>query len=157
MSVQINALLREELVLLDVEPADHCEAFHIAIKALTEHHLFDPSLEEDLYSAICDREDLSGTGVGHGVALPHAYAKGLREPLIVVLRSKTDLDFDRPDEVPVDLMLLLVGPRRDDVEHLRIIAKLSRLLRDPEMTRRLRSAKKPVELLEAVREIEKRH
>lgn len=101
-------------------------------------------------SAVLDRlaarEAQGSTGVGHGVALPHAVLPGLDRMRAVFVRLKTPAPFQAIDDEPVDLIFALFAPAERDasgpgVEHLRALAKVSRLLRAKEMRQLLRQAR----------------
>ncbi len=89
--------------------------------------------------ALLERENLGPTGVGHGVALPHARITGLEGVTGVFLRLEKPLDFDAVDRQPVDLVFALFAPKDSGVEHLKALALVSRTLRDPGICAKLRA------------------
>jgi PTS system nitrogen regulatory IIA component len=89
--------------------------------------------------ALLERENLGPTGVGHGVALPHARITGLEGVTGVFLRLEKPLDFDAVDRQPVDLVFALFAPQDSGVEHLKALALVSRTLRDPGICAKLRA------------------
>jgi len=97
----------------------------------------------DLLDALLVRESQSSTGVGGGVALPHARLKGLIRMRAVFLRLDQPVDFDAVDDQPVDLLFALFAPEDANTEHLRALARVSRLLRQAEIRRQLRQARTP--------------
>ena len=94
----------------------------------------------DILEALCDREAVGSTGVGHGVALPHAPLPGLVRMRAVFVRLETPVEFGAVDDQPVDLLFALFAPPEAGSEHLRALARVSRLLRRPEVRQRLRQA-----------------
>ncbi len=94
----------------------------------------------DIVSAVMERERLGSTGVGNGVAIPHARIEGLMDVRAVFARLETPLDYDAIDERPVDLVVLLLAPIDAGGEHLKALAQISRLLRREDMRARLRDA-----------------
>jgi len=80
--------------------------------------------------ALQERESLGPTGVGHGVALPHARIEELDHVIGVFLRLERPLDFDAVDRQPVDLIFALFAPKESGVEHLKALALVSRTMRD---------------------------
>lgn len=94
----------------------------------------------DIVAAAMERERLGSTGVGTGVALPHARIDGIDKVHAVFARLETPLDYDAIDERPVDLVALLIAPSDAGGAHLRALAKVSRALRRSEMRQRLRAA-----------------
>lgn len=96
--------------------------------------------------ALQERESLGPTGVGHGVALPHARLHGLDRVVGLFLRLEKPLDFDAVDRQPVDLIFALLAPKSSGVEHLKALALVSRTLRDQDLRAKLRANEDPVAL-----------
>jgi len=96
--------------------------------------------------ALQNRESLGPTGVGHGVALPHARIGGLDKVIGVFLRVEKPLDFDSVDRQPVDLVFALFAPLDSGVEHLKALALVSRTMRDSTNCSKLRANSDPVTL-----------
>lgn len=96
--------------------------------------------------ALQERESLGPTGVGHGVALPHARLHGLDRVVGVFLRLEKPLDFDAVDRQPVDLVFALLAPKGSGVEHLKALALVSRTLRDAAVCAKLRANSDPAAL-----------
>ena len=94
----------------------------------------------DIVQAAMERERLGSTGVGTGVALPHARLGGIERVHAVFARLETPIDYDSIDERPVDLVALLIAPSDAGGAHLRALAKVSRTLRRADMRQRLRAA-----------------
>lgn len=94
----------------------------------------------DIVAAVAERERLGSTGVGYGVAIPHARLEGLDEVWAVFARLETPLDYEAIDERPVDLVVLLLAPAGASSLHLKALAQVSRLLRREDIRERLRSA-----------------
>ncbi|MFD1913559.1 PTS sugar transporter subunit IIA [Halodurantibacterium flavum] len=93
-----------------------------------------------------ERESLGPTGVGHGIALPHARLDGLERVVGVFLRLEKPLDFDSVDRQPVDLVFSLFAPKESGVEHLKALALVSRTMRDPAILTKLRANSDPATL-----------
>jgi PTS system nitrogen regulatory IIA component len=93
--------------------------------------------------ALQERESLGPTGVGHGVALPHARIGGVDHVAGVFLRLEKPLDFGSVDRQPVDLVFALFAPLDSGVEHLKALALVSRTLRDPGICAKLRANSDP--------------
>lgn len=89
--------------------------------------------------ALQEREALGATGVGHGVALPHARLHGLDRVVGLFLRLDKPIDFDAVDRQPVDLVFALLAPTTSGVDHLKALALVSRTLRDADLRARLRA------------------
>lgn len=93
--------------------------------------------------ALLERENLGPTGVGHGVALPHARLPGLTQVSGLFIRIKKPFDFDSVDRQPVDLAFALFAPEDAGVEHLKALALVSRTLRDQSICAKLRANEDP--------------
>jgi nitrogen PTS system EIIA component len=96
-----------------------------------------------ILDALTAREELGSTGVGHGIAIPHARVAGLARLFSLFARLEKPIDFDAVDGQPVDLVFLLLIPANADKEHLAALASVSRCLRDHETARRLRATSEP--------------
>ena len=100
----------------------------------------------EVLDALQERESLGPTGVGQGVALPHARLPGLDKVAGLVLRLDKPLDFDAVDRQPVDLIFALLAPESSGVDHLKALALVSRTLRDQDLRAKLRANDDPVAL-----------
>ncbi len=89
--------------------------------------------------ALLERESLGPTGVGHGVALPHARMDGIEEVCGAFVLLEKPVDFDAVDRQPVDLVFALFAPREAGVEHLKALALVSRTLRDKGVCAKVRA------------------
>ena len=96
--------------------------------------------------ALQERETLGPTGVGHGVAVPHARLHGLDRVVGLFLRLEKPLDFDAVDRQPVDLIFALLAPKNSGVDHLKALALVSRTLRNGETCAKLRANSDPAAL-----------
>ena len=94
--------------------------------------------ERTVLDLLLARERLGSTGVGAGVAIPHAKLAGLSKPSAVFARLREPIDFDAVDGRPVDLIFLLLAPDSAGSDHLKALALVSRLLRDERVCARLR-------------------
>lgn len=97
-------------------------------------------------NALLERETLGPTGVGHGVALPHARLAGLSHVVGLFVLLEKPIEFDAVDNVPVDLVFTLLAPENAGVEHLRALALVSRTLREPNVCAKLRANADPATL-----------
>ena len=96
--------------------------------------------ERRILEAIQERERLGSTGLGGGVAIPHAKLPGLKSVMGVFMQLETPLDFDSLDGKPVDLVFLLLAPEDAGAEHLKALARVSRLFRDQATLAKLRGS-----------------
>ncbi len=96
--------------------------------------------ERLIFDVLLDRERLGTTGVGHGIAIPHGKLSSLDRVHGVFARLERPIDFDAIDEQPVDLIFLLLAPDQSGADHLKALARVSRLLRDQAVCEKLRGA-----------------
>jgi PTS system nitrogen regulatory IIA component len=95
---------------------------------------------EAIFAELNRRESLGSTGMGDGIAIPHATYTGLSKTFGLVARAKPAVDFDAIDGKPVDLVFLLLTPASGEKTHLNALAAISRRLRTREVTEKLRTA-----------------
>jgi PTS system nitrogen regulatory IIA component len=91
--------------------------------------------------ALLERESAAPTGVGHGIAVPHAQIPGLTRMRGVFVRLETPIDFQAVDDEPVDLLFALLAPPGAGADHLRALARVSRILRRANVREQLRNAR----------------
>ncbi len=91
------------------------------------------------FDALMERESLGPTGVGHGVALPHARLSGLSDVCGVFVVLEKPIDFSSVDRQPVDIAFAIFAPEDEGVEHLKALALVSRTLRDTKLCSKLRA------------------
>jgi len=96
---------------------------------------------DEILPALLRREDLGSTGVGDGVALPHARLESVLQPYGLLARLRDPLDFEAVDDRPVDLVFLLLLPAATPGQHLNALACVARWLRDPGTAAALRGAR----------------
>lgn len=95
--------------------------------------------ERRLFDRLLERERLGSTGIGGGIAIPHGRMAALSAPVGVFARLAQPIDFDSIDERPVDVVFLLVAPEGAGADHLKALARVSRLLRDRALVEKLRA------------------
>jgi PTS system nitrogen regulatory IIA component len=94
--------------------------------------------ERVIFEVLIGRERLGTTGVGHGIAIPHGKLPGLKGLNCLFARLETPVDFDAIDDQPVDLICVLLAPEEAGADHLKALARVSRLLRDRSVCEKLR-------------------
>jgi PTS system nitrogen regulatory IIA component len=96
--------------------------------------------ERQIFDVLLERERLGTTGVGNGIAIPHGKLPEIKELFGLFARLDDPVDFDAIDEQPVDLVFLLLAPEGAGADHLKALARVSRLLRDRGICEKLRGA-----------------
>lgn len=97
--------------------------------------------DRDIFETLLQRERLGSTGIGDGVAIPHGKLAQLDRLFGLVARLEKPVDFDALDGQPVDVAFLLLAPETAGAGHLKALAQVARLLREPGMLERIRSAR----------------
>ena len=101
----------------------------------------DPALSQTaVFESLIGRERLGSTGLGHGVAIPHARVRGMPHAVAAFVKLDQGVDFDAADEQPVDLLFALLVPEHYTDEHLQLLAELARMFSDPELCEALRAS-----------------
>ena len=99
--------------------------------------------ERDILDVLVERERLGSTGIGMGVGIPHGKLPGLDRLVGVFARLERAIPFDSLDDQPVDLIFLLLAPDNAGADHLKALARVSRLLRDRSICDKLRGTDSP--------------
>ena len=122
-------------ILMDLQEQDKKRIIRQLVISLdTVHHLADP---QKLLVDIMAREQLASTYLGSGCAVPHAHSETLATSILAAARISPPVKFETPDNQPVSLVFLLVGPPKNATVHLKLLSKLARLLHDEKFRRQL--------------------
>jgi PTS system nitrogen regulatory IIA component len=105
-----------------------------------------------MVDVLLEREKLGSTGIGDGIAIPHGKLKNLDRLVISFGRSRQGIDFDAIDGKPVHIFFLLMAPESSTGQHLKALAKISRMLKDPEFRNGLLEAKSAEEIYRKIAE-----
>lgn len=100
----------------------------------------------DIFDNFIARERLGSTGLGHGIAIPHARIKNLERAVGAFVSLAKGVDFDAIDRQPVDLMFALLVPEQSREEHLELLAKLAEMFQDQDLLSQLRAAMSSAEM-----------
>ena len=93
--------------------------------------------------ALWRREQVGSTGLGHGIAVPHARITGISEPIVLFVRTKSAIEFHAPDRKPVSLLFVILVPEHANDEHLKILATVSEMFSNKTFRDRLEAAMEP--------------
>lgn len=113
-----------------------------------------PDEEEEIRQAVLEREKVLSTGIGGGVAIPHGKSEAVEDLVLVAGRTAAPVDFEALDERPVRIVMLLVGPESAASLHVKVLSRISRVLRSPELRDRLAGAESPEAFHEILRRAE---
>ncbi len=153
-SVVLSDLLSPATMNLDLKSGDRESVLDELVDQIPELAQ-EPQARQTLRRALQEREELHSTGIGDGVALPHsrnALVGLVDRPIIVFGRHGTGIPYDAIDRVPARLFFLLVAPTV--TQHLAVLARLTRVLRDPKLRQNLLTADRPETVIALIREAE---
>jgi len=136
--MNIGDLIDRAAISLRVNASSKRQVLAVVAEIVARNFAMDAGAVLD---ALAEREAAGSTGVGHGVAAPHAKLDGLSRMRGVFVRLEQPVDFDSVDDQPVDLIFALFAPKDAGAEHLRALARVSRLLRNAQLREHLRKAR----------------
>ncbi|MCK5165940.1 MAG: PTS IIA-like nitrogen regulatory protein PtsN [Rhodospirillaceae bacterium] len=134
--MEINDLITIECVVPGLKVTSKKQALQELSKRAAE---ITGEHERVIFDVLMERERLGTTGVGHGIAIPHGKLANLDRLYGLFARLEQPIDFNSIDEHPVDLIFLLLAPETAGADHLKALARVSRLLRDGDVCEKLRS------------------
>lgn len=152
--MRLTDFITPELVDTDLDCSDKVDCLRYMVdmlgreKAVTDTRV---GLEK-----ILDRERMMSTGIGEGLAIPHAKSEVMKQSRVAFGRVPKGIDFEALDGKPVNLIFLLVGPPDSASLHVKILALIARLTRDPAFRKQLLAAADPDEVIRLIREEEKK-
>lgn len=132
----LSDLLAQKAVVSALKASDKKEAIQQLAARLGALIQRDPN---EIFEILLQRERLGSTGIGGGVAIPHAKLPRLEKIVGVFARLVKPIDFDALDGEPVDLVFALLAPEQAGADHLKALARIARLLRDPQVANKLRT------------------
>lgn len=143
----IAPLIRPQNVVVDLDATSKKRLFELVGK------LFEASEgipANEVFDSLFSREKLGSTALGYGIAIPHGRIKGLKDTACACVRLKAPIDFDAPDNLPVDLVFVLLAPATATDLHLQILGELAQMLSDAAFRDKLRHAADANELYKLI-------
>ncbi len=136
--MKIVDLIRREMVVPALKATDKRGILEELAAYMAEHH---PRIDRGgLARVLIEREQLASTAIGAGVAIPHGKLGTVSEIVACLGRATAGVDFDSMDGAPTYLFFVLVAPESSTGAHLKALARISRVFKDPEFRRRLMAA-----------------
>src|SRR6478609_5223455 len=115
-----------------------------ALQELASHAALLTGLDAvGIFETLLQRERLGSTGIGDGIAIPHGKLPGLNRIVGLVARLERPIDFEALDSQPVDILFLLLAPEGAGADHLKALARVARVLREPGLVERIRATRDP--------------
>jgi len=150
--MKICNFLEAEHIFLDVDIPDKDDVLRFL--ADTGHKAGLVQNKKGLLEGLQRRESIMSTGVGDGIALPHAAASDVVDAAILLVRLAKPIDFDSLDALPVDIIMALILPEGQTHLHLRLLAGLSRLCKNPEFLALIRTSRDAEDLVQGLHSLE---
>lgn len=136
--MNIGELLDRSAISLRVSAANKKKVLAVIAEIAARNFHLDAG---DVLEALSEREAAGSTGVGYGVAVPHARLEGLQRMRGIFVRLEQPVEFESVDDQPVDLLFALFAPKNAGAEHLRALARVSRVMRQSDLREQLRKAR----------------
>jgi nitrogen PTS system EIIA component len=133
--MNMQGVLKESCVIADLHGQTKEEVLTELVSSLRKAGLVKDVNET--VNVVLERERLGSTGIGDGIAIPHGKMRGLDQMLCAFGRSKQGVDFDAVDKRPVHILFLLLAPEESAGLHIRMLSRISRILRDPSFRKHL--------------------
>ena len=139
--MDIRSLLMKNIMIMDLKATTKSEVIDEMVHNYYEHGIID---DEDLYKKdIIKREEEGSTGMGDGIAIPHAHDAAVKKPAVQFARSVAGVDYDSMDGQPAHLFFMIAAPEGGDNTHLQALAALSQVLMNPDVVTALKAADTP--------------
>ncbi len=145
--MQVADFLQPENVIVDLAAPSKLKVLQIVSEKAGRALGIDEAI---IFQALQSREKLGSTGIGEGIAIPHTRIAGIAKPFSLLVRLSRSIEFESIDDVPVDLVFVLLLPVNSASDHLNTLACSARQLRAPEILRKLRHAKDATQLFAAI-------
>lgn len=145
--MRLSELLSPNQILLDLQAEERWEVILEMVAALVEHDKLPAEMRDEVLASLWTREESVSTGVGYGVAIPHAFSDKLDRVVAVFGRSHRGIDFESLDGLPVRFVILFLVPQRDYAMHLQTLGAIAKLFTNRTIRERLATAAKRSEVL----------
>lgn len=144
ITLKTTELLRKDIMIMDLQAATKEAAIDEMIRSLHKNGVVQDA--EEFKEAILNREAQSSTGLGDGIAMPHAKTKAVNEPAVLFAKSTKGVEYESLDGQPAYLFFMIAVPEGANDTHLQTLASLSKLLIDPDFVGQLKQANSPDEV-----------
>jgi mannitol/fructose-specific phosphotransferase system IIA component (Ntr-type) len=145
--MKLSNLLGPDQIILEMKAGGHWDSINELVDHLVNGGLLPSTLREEALTALKAREDQVSTGIGSGVAIPHAFSDNIDHVIAVFGRSRTGIDFEALDNAPVHYIILFLVPRKEYQLHLRTLAAIAKLFTNSDIRRKLATANTRDEIL----------
>ena len=136
----LASLLTPDRVIPSMQATEHWPAIEELIDQLIAVEAFPAGGRDGILESLRDREDQRTTGIGGGIAIPHAFSDQIDDVIAIIGRSPGGIDFGAPDDIPVNFVVLFVVPSEQYTLHLRTLAAIAKILNSGEVRAQLAAA-----------------
>lgn len=151
--VSISVILKQKYVSLNIENTEKDKVIAELVDVVASSGKV--KNKKALLSALLERERLGSTGIGFGVAIPHTKVDVVKEPILAFGRSQAGVDFNSLDGSPTYLFFMMISPKEEVGRHLKILAKISHIVKDKFTVGLLRKAKTQGDIIKVLEDAEK--
>lgn len=151
--LKISALLKDKYIELNLKEKERLEVIDELVNLAAKSSKIRD--KKALFETIVEREKLGSTAIGNGVAIPHAKIKGIKKPMLVFGRSAEGVDFNSLDGEKTYIFFMLISPQENVGTHLKILAKIARLMKDKFTVKHLKDVKNKYEIFPIISDIER--
>jgi len=148
--MNLGTLLTESQIVPEMEAAERWPAIVELVDHLCARQLLPADRREGVLALLQEREDQVTTGIGSGVAIPHAFSDKVPRVLAAFGRSRKGIDFEAIDNAPVHYIVLLIVPKEEHQQHLRTLAAIAKMFSLADTRNRLDRANTAGEILAAI-------
>ncbi len=141
--MNLYEILHEECIRVDFKPSDKISVLKEIAKLSKRNSILDNKSEDEILQGLQDREKLGSTGFGNYIAIPHCALDGISDFVIGIITVPDGVDFESLDRKKTELFVFIVVPNDRRNEHIRLLSKISSVLRDPEKVNEMLSGKSP--------------
>jgi PTS system fructose-specific IIC component len=152
MQLKISEYLKSEAIIMEIKAREKIAAINELVAHMVNQKLVGDG--EAFIKALAKRENLESTGIGDGIAIPHARTNAVKDLTLAFARSPKGIDFSSVDGKPSHIIFLIASPENKKSEYILALAKLSRLLRKHPVRELLRNAKEPEEIMDIIKKNE---
>ena len=152
--MKITDFLDKRCVIIGMRSRTKKEAIKELLTKLKENGFIKD--EKEILETVMEREKLGSTGIGQGIAVPHAKSDQIENLVAALGISKTGIDFNSLDGEPVNIVFLVLAPTKSVGLHLKALAKIARLLKDRVFRNALKDAQSPEEIIDLIKEDEQK-
>lgn len=145
--MKLASLLTPDQIVLEMRSEEHMDAILELVDHLIEVDLLSPDLRAEVVESLKSREEQVSTGIGYGVAIPHAFSENLDKVVAVFGRSTKGIDFEALDHCPVHSVVLFLVPKKDYHMHLQTLAAIAKMFTNCEIRKKLAAAECRKEIL----------